>query len=111
MIVTKSVQSPPVDMPLGAASGDGSEDGGPYVIDLAVYAVYEPSAFPEETWVRYACIGTPGVSYAGDFDLIRVHARIRHPDGVWDSRENDEYSVCDLNEGIDTFGNISIPAT
>ena len=82
-------------------------DGEPYIVDIGIYGVLEPIAFPDETWIMLGCFSETRRTYEGPGgDLMWLDLRVRHPDGVWDSREEGELGlvrgVCDLNGGIDT---------
>ena len=73
----------------------------PYAVEIGVYGMDEPSIRPSETWIWFACFSQPRRSYR-DFPLMRVEIRVRHTDGVWDSRDEDkDGGICDINQGID----------
>ena len=82
-----------------------------YTIEIGVYGMYEPSIYPDKTWVWLACFSTPGKSYDG-FSLVWVDIVAGlSDDTVWDSREGDnDRGICDINQGVDTTF-IEIPRT
>ncbi len=78
------------------------EDEEPYLVEVGVYGITEPSVFPEESWIQIGCFSEPGRSYVG-FSLMYVDMRVHHQNGVWDTRDDDkDRGICDINQGIDT---------
>ena len=91
---------------------------------LMIGALYEPSIFPDKTWLYIACNAVdPRVAYEESkfgFSLVRVHALIYEVDrngnlnertmlNTVDTPESDE-GICDLEGGWDTSF-IEIPRT
>ena len=91
---------------------------------LIMGGLYEPSAFPDETWITIACLSSdPRVVYDDaqfGFSLVRVHALVceldadgslntETPRSTADTTESDE-AICDLSRGVDASF-IEIPRT
>jgi len=79
-----------------------------YNVNIGVYGMENPSAFPNQTWIKIACISMPGASYVGVIDLMWVDIVVWHAGGTWRSWQNGARAVCDINRGIDTVF-IAIP--
>ena len=95
----------------GGFKASGMLDKDPYKVHLGVYGMYEPIAFPDETWVWLACFSQPGETYTGLFGLVWVDLIVEHAEGAWDSRDAEDdlaRGLCSVDQGVDaTF--IQIP--
>ncbi|MCY4658352.1 MAG: hypothetical protein OXF93_00870 [Acidobacteria bacterium] len=76
----------------------------PYRIGIGVFGAYNPSIFPNETWIDVACFGQPGRSYPHGFSLMYVDVSLyRNGNRVWSSTSSgNDRGICDISRGVDT---------
>ncbi len=80
-------------------------------MSVTVYGIYEPTAFPTDSWLRIVCApADPREVHDEDehgFDLVRLHVALYDDDSeeIWDSSESTETlasAICDISDAVDS---------
>ena len=75
-----------------------------YQIGIGVFGAYNPSIYPNKTWIDVACFGEPGRNYPGTFSLMYIDIYIYNGSTlVYNSTTaGADRGICDVGRGVDT---------
>ena len=75
-----------------------------YQIGIGVFGAYNPSIYPDKTWIDVACFGEPERSYPGTFSLVYIDIVLYNGSTLVhnSTATGADRGICDVNRGVDT---------